>query len=198
VDPLTPEDKALLAERGVIHLCVDPAMPPFEMLEDGGTYQGVAADVIDLLATRGGFRWDIVPGLSWQDSLDALKAGRCDIAPFAMKGPGSSPALTITPPYLNLPAAIATLLHQPYVSGMGDLVGKPVGYVAGRAASELLARRYPDVPFEPVPNEAEGLRRVHDGTLYGMVGTLASLGHLITRDGRSDMKISGRSGAARR
>jgi len=183
---LTTEERAYLDRKGVVTVCVDPDAPPFMRLEGDGTLDGVAADVLSLLAERGGF--------SWQTTAlpDRRVAPSCDLLPLVTEEPISPADWDLTPPYLVLPVAIATQLHKPFVESLRELSGQRVGIVPARVPAGLLRRRYPDVTLVEVANEKAGIDRLQNGDLDAVLGTLPALAYVITNDGVNEVKISGR------
>nr|WP_246423012.1 transporter substrate-binding domain-containing protein [Roseospira visakhapatnamensis] len=188
---LSAEERAWLEDKGVVRVCGGAAPFPYERIDGDGTHEGVAGDVIRLLAQRGGFDWELVPATSREQALADALAGRCDILPFLMETPKDLPGWTTTDPYLHMPAVVATVLDRPFLRGMASLSGKTVGVARASPLHDALTRRYPEINLVPLESESEGLDRVRDGTLDATIGSLPRLGTLIARHRLSDVKIAG-------
>ncbi|MCF3936151.1 transporter substrate-binding domain-containing protein [Acuticoccus sp. M5D2P5] len=190
--PLTMAERDYLSEKGVIKACIDPDMAPYTAIDKDGKFTGIAAEVMNHLANRGGFTWQAVPVDMQSNPFAATKGLDCDVLPFAMVSGPSSDDWQLTLPYLVLPMVVAAPLQHPFVESVSELAGERVGVVAGRGPYEMLRERYPGVRFEEVESEEAGIQRVRDGELDATVGTLATLGYLIAATNVDDIKISGR------
>lgn len=188
---LSAGERAWLDDKGVVRVCGGGAADPYDRTGAGGAYQGVAGDMMRLLARRGGFDWELVPAGTRQEALANARAGRCDVLPFLMETPADVPGWTTTTPYLRMPAVVATLLDRPFLQGMASLSGKTVGILRHSPVRRGLSERYPDITLVPVETEAEGLDQVRAGTLDAIIGSLPRLGTLIARQRVPDIKIAG-------
>jgi ABC-type amino acid transport substrate-binding protein len=52
----TPAEKAYIAQVGTIRMCVDPDWAPFEHINPQGKHEGIAADLVQLVAQRVGLK----------------------------------------------------------------------------------------------------------------------------------------------
>nr|WP_255600015.1 transporter substrate-binding domain-containing protein [Afifella sp. IM 167] len=189
---LTSEERAFLEEKGVLKVCVDPLTPPYTSVDEEGTFTGVAADVMERLAERGGFSWQVVPVPIWSRGLQKAQDYECDVLPFVTDSTDLDARWTFTLPYLVLPMAVASSLEAPIVGRMNELAGKRVGVAPGESPLRVLAERYPDVVLVEVASEAEALDEVRKGELDAALGTLPSLGYLLASKRLYDVKIAGR------
>jgi len=69
--PLTPAERQYLARGETVRLCVDPDWAPFERLNARGEHEGIAADLLRLLASRAGLTLRIHVTPDWDASLAA-------------------------------------------------------------------------------------------------------------------------------
>ncbi|MBJ3775499.1 diguanylate cyclase [Acuticoccus mangrovi] len=189
---LTTEEQDFLDSKGVLNVCVSPVTPPYTEVSDDGEFTGVAAEVMTILAERGGIDWQVVPVPVWGPTLAPPPDYECDVVPFAMERTTPNEHWTFTAPYLDLPMAVANRLYEPFVEGVGELADLRVGIVPERSPHDVLIRRYPEVRFVDVESEKVGLGLLRGGELDAMLGTLASLGQLIATSGANDVKVAGR------
>jgi len=188
---LSTEERAWLDDKGVVRVCGGAAPDPYDRTDTDGTHQGVAGDMVRLLARRGGFAWELVPAGGRREALANARAGRCGLLPFLMETQADLPGWTTTAPYLRMPAVVATLLDRPFLQGMASLSGQRVGILRHSPLRHGLSDRYPDITLVPVETEGEGLDQVRDGTLDAVIGSLPRLGTLIARQRVPDIKIAG-------
>lgn len=188
----SPQEKEYLSKKGAIKMCSAPDWMPFEMLEDSGKHLGLAADYFDLLREKIDNELVIVPTKNWNESLLYVKEGKCDLLTIAMKTPERSEYLDFTEPYLVIPNVIATSVNQPFIEDIKNVMNKPLGSVKGYAITELIKIKYPDINLIEVANDQEGIAMLQHGTIYGFIGTMASIGYHLQHQRIVDIKISGR------
>jgi len=79
---LTPKEREYLSNRPPIKMCVDPDWEPYEKINEKGEHEGIAADLIKLVASRVGVKIELYKTNDWNESVDAAKAKKCDILSF--------------------------------------------------------------------------------------------------------------------
>lgn len=73
---LSPEEKTYVEHVKAVKMCVDPDWAPFERINAQGQHEGIAADLVQLVAQRVGLSIELYPTTTWEESLAASKAGR--------------------------------------------------------------------------------------------------------------------------
>ena len=189
---LTSEERTYLQDKGVLSVCVETWTPPYSLLDNEGKLGGVAAEVLNRLATRGGFTWQLAPRVRAEGGPESADAPECDLRPYTTDHAFDDDKWDFTRPYLTLPMAVVNEVEDPFADSMSRLAGKRVGVSPAESPIKVLARRYPDVELVEVSSEAEALEGVRDGTLDAALGTLPSLGYMLATTGADDVKISGR------
>lgn len=187
---LTEEEQDYLDDKGVVSVCIDAMTPPYTSIDAAGNLNGVAAQVLNLLADRGGFKWQFVPTSTRSGSVETDRP-ECDVRPFTTDHQANG-AWSLSRPYLILPMAVVNEIGDPFAESMTRLSGKRVGVSPTESPMGMLARRYPDVELVEVASETDALEGVRDGTLDAAIGTLPSLGYLLAQAATGDVKISGR------
>ena len=61
----TLQDKAYIEKADTIKMCVDPDWAPFERINEQGRHEGIAADLVQLVAQRVGLRIELYPVKNW-------------------------------------------------------------------------------------------------------------------------------------
>lgn len=187
---LSPQERSFLAAKKSIMMCVDPDWMPMERI-NAGRHEGIASDFIVLLEQRIATPIKLVITQDWQQSVEFAKARRCDIFSLAMSTPDRLEYMNFTRPYLRLPLVLATRKEQSYVSDVTLITDRTMGVVEDYAFAELLRKKYPQMDIRDVPSLREGMTMVERGELYGMIGTLASVGYLVQL-GYPELKIAGK------
>jgi len=70
----TTAEKTYIAQVDTIKMCVDPDWAPFERINPQGKHEGIAADLVQLLAQRVGLRIEHLPVKDWDESLASHSA----------------------------------------------------------------------------------------------------------------------------
>lgn len=188
---LTAEEKAYLQQKKTIRICADPDWLPFEKITSQGEYSGLGAELVTVMARRLDIDVALVPTKTWQESLNAIKNGHCDMLPVAMDVPSRRAYLDFTTPYLVQPFVIATRTDSPFVQDTADILKKKIGMVTSYAHSEAFIKKYPALQIVDVDSATDGLQRLHDGELYGYVDSLAAIGYQMQLESLLGLKIAG-------
>lgn len=175
-------------------MCVAPDWMPIEGIDREGRHAGMAADFIRLMARRGGLSIELVPAKTWDESFALGQQRRCDFFSLLMDSPSRRSFLDFTTPYLEIPGVIATSVNVPFVAGLEQVMGERLGHMRGFAGIELLRLRHPGIQLVGVDSYEEGLTKVQNGELFGIIGNMMSIGHALQENKIYDVKIAGRIG----
>ena len=63
-------------------MCVDPDWAPFERINAQGQHEGIAADLVQLVARRVGLQIELLPVKDWDESLVVSQSKRCQVMSF--------------------------------------------------------------------------------------------------------------------
>jgi two-component system sensor histidine kinase EvgS len=189
---LTPEENAHLNTLQQITFCVDPNWMPYEQINDKGQYEGMVADFTHLMSERMGVPFQLHATESWNQTLDEMKRGACDIIPAAAATAPRRAWLDFTQPHLTLPLVIAVRSEQLFVESLEAVQDKALGIVKGFAHSDLIREKFPDLKLSEVESVEDGLRQVQSGDLFGFIDTVATIGYVIRRNDMVDLKIGGK------
>lgn len=190
---LTTAERAYLDARdNRVTLCADPDWMPLEGLDDDGRHTGISSDFLSLFAQRLGIVFEVHRTGDWPESLDAARAGLCDLLPMAMRTPERSTFLDFTTPYYTVPNVLLARVEVPFVDSLNELTNQTVGVVQGYAFTEFLRIRHPYLKLVEVHDERDGLRRLQRGEIHAYVSTLATASHYLQELGLADIKVIGR------
>ena len=139
---LTDLEQAYIQDHPEITLCVDPDWVPFESINEEGRHEGIAADLLRLVAARTGLRLRLVPTVDWDDSLAASRDGRCQLVSFLNRTPQREAWLLFSEPLFTDTNVFITREPHPFISDPGGLEGETIVLPRGTAmaASRLAAR----------------------------------------------------------
>ncbi len=123
--------------------------------------------------------------------MTLAEAGSCDLLPMLTKTKKRQEYLSFTSPWLSTPIVVATRQDQIYISNINQLGSHKFGVVEGLATEEVLRAAYPELKLINVENVQEGLRKVRDGALFGLIDTIPAISRILQVDGMTKVKISG-------
>lgn len=195
---LEPAERAYLDAKGPLRLCVDPDWAPLESIDASGRHIGVGADVMALLSERAGIQLQLVPTSSWTESLAKAQARECDVLAMLTRTPEREAAFDFTEPYVDIPGVIVTRGDVHHITDLVQVLDEPLGVMRGFSTVQTLRGQYPGIRLVEVDSYREGFEKVQAGELFGMLGNMASVGHALQRDGITDLKIAGWTGAVTR
>lgn len=191
--PFTEEEQAWLKAHPEIRFAPDPDFPPTEFVDAGGDYSGITADYLALLEKKLAIHFKIIHLRNWGEILRQAQSKQIDLF-CATKTPQRSRYALFTTPFLELPAAIIARekVHDPLT--MALLKGMKVSVVSGYAIQEFVARQFPEIHIDVVPDVRTGLRKVSFGTSDAFVENLGTASYYIEKEGIANLRIVGESG----
>lgn len=188
---LSQAEQGYLAEKQFIKLCTDPDWLPYEGIDENDEFTGIMSDFFALWSDKINTPIKLVHSTSWEQSLQLMKKGGCDVLSSAMDVPSRRDWLNVTTPYIFYPLAIATQPDHEFVVKFEQILDRDFVMVEGYAGMEMLRERYPDIKIEAVKSSREGLKLVETGKVYGFIDTVPTINFQMLRWGIAHLKISG-------
>ena len=186
---LNREEKKYLKEKKVIKICINPNWMPYEKLQDG-KHIGISADYFKIIAKTLDTKIEVFQTKNWNQSLEAMKNGNCDILSLTHKTKKRKKYMNFTDTFLQTPLVLATRLDAPFTDNLNALKDKKIGIPKSYIAGEYLKKRYPYLNFIEVDTLSNGLKKVRKGELYGYIGTLITIGYKLQKSFIGDLKIA--------
>ncbi|MFK5894561.1 MAG: diguanylate cyclase [Pseudomonadota bacterium] len=190
---ITFEEQQYLNNREDIKVCVDPNWMPFEQIKDG-KYIGMSADYMRVIEKDLQTPIIMVPTQSWAESIEYAKLRKCDIFSLVMATPERKKYMNFTQPYLVVPLVIATTTDKFFIADLDEVLDKKLGIVKDYAFAELLKLQYPSINLVEVDTLDEGLKKVENKLLFGMIDNLTTIGYQMQKKYIGTLKIAGRIG----
>jgi polar amino acid transport system substrate-binding protein len=187
---LTAKERAYLAHKGSIKYCVQPDWLPFQRINEQGEHEGIAQDMLQLMAERLDMKFELLPTKDWAESVAAIRARRCDILPLGMDVPSRHDLLNFSRPYVSEPLAVATRASEPDLHRAEDIGNRKLGLIKGFAPKKILQQLYPFMNIVDVESTLDGLRKVQTGENFGYIDNVLSLSYTARKLGMQDLKIS--------
>ena len=188
---LSENEKAWLKANPVLSLGVDENFPPFEFIDKAGKFQGIAADIIDLVVKRLGLELKVVHNKKWGDTLDEVKKGKVDAMSVIAATESRKKDFSFTQPYIKFKQVFVTRSDYPEVNNIADFKGKTIAVSQGFAEVEQLKKRYPDIKQLVVSSPLEELMAVTIGKADVSIESLGVVRYLMETNNISGLKVAG-------
>ena len=189
--PLTVTEQAYLDAHPVLAVCVNPDWLPFSGVDNNQKHIGIFADLLEVVAKKVGFKIQIHPTQSWDESLAASKNGECLAIIGLNQTPDREQWLIFTDALLEDPNVLITQEIHPFIADLGKLKNTTIALPQGTAIAELLARDFPNLIIIYTQTESESMQMVADGKVELTVASLAVAAHIIAKSGWYNLKVAG-------
>lgn len=173
-----------------ITYCVDPNWAPYEAIRND-LHVGISAEYLDVIADIGNLSFTLVPTESWQQSLEFVQQGRCQVIPMLNTSDYRRQFLDFSLPYFEAPNVLIAKQGTPMLQGYAGIGNRTVGIVDGYRQLEYIYRHYPNLRLVMVPSEREGLSLLGEDKFDVMVGSLLSVNMHINNQNLKDLSIVG-------
>lgn len=187
----TPAEQAYIVQSSGIKMCVDPDWAPFEQITPQGQHEGIAADLVRLVAQRVGLKIDVLPVKDWEESLAASKSKRCQVMSFLNQTPARDAWLIFTAPILLDPNVIITREEHGFVGDLKGLKGERVALPRGTMVEERVRRDFPNLGVVLTASEPEAMKLVSERQADLTIRSLIVAADAIKKEGLFNLKISG-------
>ncbi len=160
--PLSDEHLAYLREKRTISMCVDPEWEPFEKINDKKEHEGIAADIIRLIAQRLDITIKLLPTSTWQESVKKSQNYECDILSLVNQTPKRDQWLLYTAPIIEDPNVLIARSEHAYIEDIAGLKKYSIALLKDTAILERFQKDYPNFKIIPVITEEEPFRLVEE------------------------------------
>jgi len=191
---LTAEERVWIAAHPVITVAPDPDFPPIEYFDEGGEYQGLAADYLALVEQKTGLNFKIVRCASWDEVLAKARAREVDALPAAAQTPQRADYLLFSDPHIVLQGVIIARQQVKGTLTVDDLQGMRVAVVRGYAWQEFITSEHPKIELDLVNDLQTGLRKVSLGMADVVIATLPVAIYHIEKEGITNLHVAGETG----
>ncbi|WP_193111554.1 EAL domain-containing protein [Sulfurimonas paralvinellae] len=173
-----------------ITICVDPNWKPFEWIDEKGNYAGMGHDFLEAFLKDSNLSVQLYRTKNWAESIEAIKAKKCDMLPMAGITQEREKFLNFTKPYYYAPYVIATTSDKVFIDDIRRRLDKTYGVVKDSAVFDDLKKLYPGIKLVAVESVYDGLQRVSNGELYGFINMAPTIAYNMQEHAIIDIKIS--------
>jgi ABC-type amino acid transport substrate-binding protein len=166
---------------------------PFVFETSDGTVKGLSIDVLEAIKPMLDAPITVQPAGALASILEAAKRGEVDLISSLRPTPERSAFLAFTRPYVQVPAVL--VVRQSNASeSLDDLAGKRVAVGRGYAVEAFVREAYPQVDWQPVPDDMTGLIGLLQGKYQGVVADIASVTYVARTQSLKDLRVAGAVG----
>ncbi len=162
--------------------CFHPEWPPYDYLEDG-EHRGIFRDYLDLFAAKLGVELTPLPTRDWAEAHRLAEERRCDFISGAVPTPDRKRYLAFTRSFTEVTLVLVARDGAPFVAGIANLAGKPIGVPAQSAIAADLRSRFPDQPLVELDHIRDYGQAISTGRIYAVVTTLDHAAKLVEEGG---------------
>ncbi|MFT5654256.1 MAG: polar amino acid transport system substrate-binding protein, partial [Psychromonas sp.] len=189
---LTEEEHTYLDQKKQIRMCIDPNWLPYDAFDKQGKHIGLNTNFINIFRKQLPIPIEIVHTRSWSESLQFARQRKCDLLSLAVKTEERKQYLNFTSPYLVNPRVLVTKINIPFLDNFTHLANKKIGVPKDYEQQEVIRKDYPNIIIVEVDTIEDGLEKVANDQLYGLIGGLNTVGHLLQNRFIGQLKVSGK------
>ncbi|MFT6349290.1 MAG: diguanylate cyclase (GGDEF)-like protein [Psychromonas sp.] len=189
---LTEEEHTYLDQKKQISMCIDPNWLPYDAFDKQGKHIGLNTNFINIFRKQLPIPIEIVHTRSWSESLQFARQRKCDLLSLAVKTEERKQYLNFTSPYLVNPRVLVTKINIPFLDNFTHLANKKIGVPKDYEQQEVIRKDYPNIIIVEVDTIEDGLEKVANDQLYGLIGGLNTVGHLLQNRFIGQLKVSGK------
>lgn len=174
--PLTEEELAFIASHPFVSWAVEDNRPPYIFIE-GGKAKGLAPEYLELIAKRTGLSFKPVHTMTFNDSIDSLRAKKVDVMTSIRPTPEQAEFMGFTPPFAYQGGVfifrVNTLPRSPLTTGI----------LKDSAAKKYLQDRFPDMNLIETEDDEQSISLLQKGLLDGSVTDVGTAAYLTKKGG---------------
>ncbi|MHB9798976.1 transporter substrate-binding domain-containing protein [Pseudomonas sp. MT3] len=178
---LTPQEQRWMERNPHPVLVVDRAQAPISFFDSQRNFQGIAADLLDLIHARTGLSFDVRPEPSVSTMLDEVKDGKAKAIGALTPTADREEWLAFTRPYMSASFAVVVAKDAGWFHSLADLRGRRVAVPRGSVLESFMRERHPEVRLVPVENNVDDLPMISEGKVDASIHLSTSANYLISR-----------------
>ncbi|MFM2341023.1 MAG: hypothetical protein RLZZ592_676 [Pseudomonadota bacterium] len=159
---------------------------PFVYQDRQGRLRGLSIDMLDEMRRQTPMPVIILPARPLAEQLAAVRRGEVDFLSSLRPTPERAQYLAFSRPYVRVPAV---LVGRRALSRIDELRGQAVAVGRGYAVEAHVRQFHPEVRWQPVDSDLEGLRKLLRGEVEALVADVASVHFLAAEHGLSGFVV---------
>ncbi len=188
---LTKTERHYIKNNRHVNTCILPELKPYSFVEEN-SFHGFVSDYLSLIEKKSGLKFDLIQTQSFDESLEFVKSGQCDILASAQNVKERRMFMNFTEPFLTTSLVLITKNEKNFIDDISILKDKKISIYKSYSFNKILREKYPDIDFVDVENLKDGISKVEDGEIFGHIDFLYTAWNKIHSLDNVDLKISGK------
>lgn len=163
---LNPEEDSWLRLHPHLSALMPIAAAPLLFLDQQGSYQGIAKEILDLVAKRAGI--NVVP-MQQPDSAHTAIAEESDFSPAVLIDEQSKASRIYSRPYIVSPWVLVQPVGTPNIVEVSSQKKRRLLLLNHTQLQRYLSQKWPDIQLNSHFSAAEALVQLKDGKVDGVV-----------------------------
>jgi diguanylate cyclase (GGDEF)-like protein len=191
---LTAEEQAWVDQHPVVLYAPELDFPPFSFIDSQGQHRGFSADVLDLLQTHTGLKFQPVAPGARAANLDRARRREVDLITSVRPTIEREQYLGFTSAYVSSPAVILRRRGDRRSGDLDKMGGERVAVEHGSSLESFLTNTQPSLQLAPRDFAGQGLRELVFGEVDACAINLATASFIIERDRLGGLRVAGETG----
>ena len=154
-------EKVLTEDLITIRVAGDNNYPPYEYVDEYGTYKGFNVDIMNAISIELGLDIDLVP-MEWNDAVEALERKEVDLIQGIYRTEEREEKFLFADPIVVSSQAIFVMKNTNIIAEIEDLSGVRVAFQEGDINQEII-NNIPDIILIPKKNQIEAMEALLNG-----------------------------------
>ncbi|WJV25498.1 MULTISPECIES: transporter substrate-binding domain-containing protein [Pseudomonas] len=188
---LTPDEQAWMANHPVVSLAVNDDQAPVSFVDKDGNFNGMAADILDLVTQRTGLHFRVERVDDFASLVNAVRDGKADLSVIS-RTPEREAILRFSPPIVTTTYSLLTRRENVRAYGqLKDLKGRRLAIAKGHACMKDIAENYPEIKLVETATSLDSLQEVAAGNADAAVIGLILGRYYISKLYEDKLAVSG-------
>ncbi|WP_179353340.1 transporter substrate-binding domain-containing protein [Pseudomonas fluorescens] len=187
---LSASEQQWLEQHPRVRVGVIEDFAPLTFFDADGRFNGLSAQLLNLISQRTGLQFELVRGRSLDRQIEQLKAGELDVLPVVTPSSERETELQFTRAYLNNPFVLVSATTAGSPRSLIDLPGKRLAIYRGHPLRGYILQRVPGIRLVEVRSPADGMELITKGQADATVSSLLVARFLIARHYRERLRIT--------
>jgi len=188
---LTKKEKEFLRKHPVIKASNELDWAPFDYAMSG-TPRGYSIDLLNIIASKAGFRVEYINGYSWKELEGLFKKGQIDILHSLIKSPERERMGIFSEQYLSMPQVFAVKSEDSFPLSLSELKDKIVAIPKGWATGLYLGKNYPRIKLLYVDSVLSAMKAVASNRAYATLDSEPVLKYMMNSYFLKNLKLGGK------
>ncbi|MFA0554411.1 transporter substrate-binding domain-containing protein [Vibrio sp. 10N.222.55.A1] len=188
---LSQKERAWIKDNPDVRIGIDPNSLPYEAVSNTGEYIGMIDDYLTLIEQKTGLSIQHVDVANWSETRSLVDHHEVELVSAAQENRSLGDNVKAAKSLFSSRLAIASRRDVSSLV-LEEADGWKIGILKNAANTNAILDKYPNVEWVEVESTADGLNRLDDKTLDGMVDTVDVLNYLIDSFGHRGVGIIGR------